>query len=64
MPRTVADLPAYLLTDIGLRPDQIAGLADRIKAAAETPLPTPLRLVVSNDRAAKAGGRPEKPLAA
>ena len=63
--RALADLPDYLLDDIGVRRDQLAGFAGEIGAPAETPLPTPLRFVVDrSDRARANAVVPENPLAA
>lgn len=73
--RTLADMPDYLLRDIGLRRDQLPGLADEVAAGPAAsaegrpeprPEPRPAAQVVDMTaaRARKKPARPEKPMAA
>jgi uncharacterized protein YjiS (DUF1127 family) len=71
--RTLADMPDYLLKDIGVRRDQLAGLAagalasdaaETVVAPAPAPAHGPAKVVPFGPRRKGGAARPEKPMAA
>ena len=63
--RALADMPEYLLKDIGLHRDEQGGVAGYAVDAAPVPAPTPAKVVpFAPSRPGGKPSRPQKPLAA